>query len=87
LPATKKLAPLFPFRLALYSTSKTGRIERQIIREGVVNFERLKFVPFLLWIAFFAFGVGATLSNPHREGSGFKGVHSNIAAATATPTR
>ncbi len=50
-----------------------------------MNFERLKFVPFLLWIAFFAFGVFATLSNPHREGSGFKGVHAAIAAA-AIPT-
>ena len=52
-----------------------------------MNFDRLTFVPFVLWIAFFAFGVGATLSNPHREGSGFKGVHSSIAAAHTTPTR
>ncbi len=52
-----------------------------------MNFDRLKVVPFLLWIALFAFGVGATLGNPHRQGAGFKGVHPNLAAATATPTR
>lgn len=52
-----------------------------------MNFERLKFVPFLLWIALFAFGVGATLGNPHRQGAGFKGVRPDIAAATHAPSR
>ena len=54
--------------------------------EDAMNFERLKFVPFVLWIAFFAFGVGATLSNPHREGSGFKGVHTKVASTNANAT-
>ena len=49
-----------------------------------MTFERLRFVPFLLWIVFFAFGVIATLSNPHREGSGFKGLHPNVALASTT---
>jgi hypothetical protein len=53
--------------------------------EGAMNFEKLKFVPFVLWIAFFAFGVGATLSNPHRQGSGFKGIHPSVASATTSP--
>ncbi len=51
-----------------------------------MTFERLKFVPFLLWIVFFAVGVIATLSNPHREGSGFKGLHPNVAMASVTLT-
>ena len=51
-----------------------------------MNFDRLKFIQFVLWIAFFAFGVGATLSNPHREGSGFKGVHPDVTIASAKHT-
>ena len=51
-----------------------------------MNFDRLKFIPFVLWIAFFAFGVGATLSNPHREGSGFNGVHPDVTIASAKHT-
>ena len=51
-----------------------------------MNFDKLKFVPFVLWIAFFAFGVGATLSNPRREGSGFKGIHPRMASATNATT-
>lgn len=46
-----------------------------------MTFDRLRFVPFLLWIVFFAFGVVATLNNPHREGSGFKGLHAEVAVA------
>jgi hypothetical protein len=49
-----------------------------------MNFDRLKYIPFLFWIAFFAIGVGATLSNPRREGSGFKGIRPNIAKAGET---
>ena len=51
-----------------------------------MNFDRLKFVPFVLWLAFVSFGVGATLSNPRREGLGFKGVHTGLATASAMHT-
>ncbi len=44
----------------------------------------MKYVPFLFWIAFFAFEVGATLNSPRREGSGFKGVHSHVAQSSGT---
>lgn len=52
-----------------------------------MDFDNLKFVPFVLWIACFALGIGATLSSPHLEGSGFKGVHQNSLLKGATKTQ